>query len=401
MPPGDAGCGPGRSASWCLLTGGIALGSWWAYYELGWGGFWFWDPVENASLLPWLTGTALLHSAIVVEKREALKTWTILLAISDVLAQPVGDLPGALGHPQLGAQLRDRPTRGVFILGLLAIVIGGSLLLFAFRAPTLGATGVFAPVSREGALVLNNVLLCSICAVVFTGTTYPLFAELFGAKLSVGPPYFDPTVFPLCVPLFAAMAIGPVMAWKRASLWPAVQKLWWAALIAAAVGVVSVLGLGHGAAALAFAGSAWLITGSLAELVERCRLFRIPFRQAMARLAGMPLAVWGSAIAHAGMGVTVAGIAGMSLAMGTIVAVKPGQVTHFAGYDWTLQDIHDAAGSNYNARVADLLVQRDGHTVALMHPARRTFTTQQDDDDRYRDRDRRFPRPLRRSGRGA
>jgi cytochrome c-type biogenesis protein CcmF len=368
---------PWALGSWCLLTGGIALGSWWAYYDLGWGGYWFWDPVENASLLPWLTGTALLHSAIVVEKREALKTWTILLAITTFSLSLSGTFLVRSGILNSVHSFANDPTRGVFILGLLAIVIGGSLLLFAFRAPTLGATGIFAPISREGALVLNNVLLCSICAVVFTGTTYPLFAELlFGAKLSVGPPYFNLTVLPLAVPLFAAMAIGPVLSWKRAALGPALVRLWWAALIAAAVGLFCALGLRAGVASLAFAASAWLIFGSMAELVERCRLFRIPFRQAVSRAAGLPLAVWGSAIAHAGMGVTVAGIAGMSLSLGTIVAVKPGQVTHFAGYDWTLQDIHDESGSNYNARVADLLVQRDGRTLAEMHPSRKTFTTQ-------------------------
>jgi cytochrome c-type biogenesis protein CcmF len=368
---------PWTLGSWCLLTGGIALGSWWAYYELGWGGFWFWDPVENASLLPWLTGTALLHSAIVVEKREALKIWTILLAIATFSLSLSGTFLVRSGILNSVHSFANDPTRGVFILGLLGIVIGGSLLLFAFRAPTLGGTGIFAPISREGALVLNNILLCSICAVVFTGTTYPLFAELlFGAKLSVGPPYFNLTVLPLCVPLFAAMAVGPTLSWKRAALWPALQRLWWAALIAAAVGLIAALGVGRGMAAIGFAASAWLIFGSLAELVERCRLFRIPFGQAMARLVGMPLAVWGSAIAHAGMGVTVAGITGMSLSLSTIVAVHPGEVTHFAGYDWTLTGLHDESGSNYNARVADLLVQRDGRTVALMHPSRRSFITQ-------------------------
>jgi cytochrome c-type biogenesis protein CcmF len=369
---------PWALGSWCLLTGGIALGSWWAYYELGWGGYWFWDPVENASLLPWLTGTALLHSAIVVEKREALKTWTILLAIATFSLSLSGTFLVRSGILNSVHSFANDPTRGVFILGLLAIVIGGSLVLFAFRAPTLGTTGIFAPISREGALVLNNILLCSICAVVFTGTTYPLFAELlFGAKLSVGPPYFNLAVLPLCVPLFAAMALGPVLSWKRAALAPALMKLWWAALIAAAVGIVAAIGVGPGMAAIAFAASAWLITGTFAELVERCRLFRIPFGQAMSRLVGMPLSVWGSAIAHAGMGVTVAGIAGMSLATSTIVAVHPGDTIHFAGYNWTLTGLHDEAGSNYNARVADLLVQRDGKTVAVMHPSRRAFTTQQ------------------------
>ena len=218
------------------------------------------------------------------------------------------------------------PTRGVFILGLLALVIGGSLLLFAFRAPALGAAGIFAPISREGALVLNNILLCSICAVVLTGTTYPLFAELlFGAKLSRRAAVFQPDrVSALRAAVRGDGDRADAVVEARAAV---------AGAAAAVVGGADRRrrsassrrsGCGHGVAALAFAASAWLITGSMAELVERCRLFRVPFAQALARAAGMPLAVWGSAIAHAGMGVTVAGIAGMSLAASTIVAVKPG-----------------------------------------------------------------------------
>jgi cytochrome c-type biogenesis protein CcmF len=232
-------------------------------------------------------------------------------------------------------------------------------------------TGIFAPVSREGALVLNNILLCSICAVVLTGTVYPLFAELFGEKLSVGPPYFQATVFPLAIPLFAAMSLGPVLSWKRTELWPALQKLWWAALIAAVFGVVAALGFRAGLAA-----SAWLIFGAFAEVVERIRLFRIPFASARARIAAQPMAVWGSAVAHAGMGITVAGIAGMTLAASTIVAVHPGQTVQLAGYDWTLLGLHDAPGPNYTARVADIRVTHDGHQVAMFHPSRRLFTVQ-------------------------
>jgi len=222
---------PWTLASWCLLTGGIALGSWWAYYELGWGGFWFWDPVENASLLPWLTGTALLHSAVVVEKREALKTWTVLLAIATFSLSLSGTFLVRSGILNSVHSFANDPTRGAFILGLLALVIGGSLLLFAFRAPSLTASGIFSPVSREGALVLNNILLCSIAAVVLTGTTYPLFAQLLaGAQISVGAPFFNATVLPLSIPLFLAMSVGPVLSWKRAALAPALMRLWWWAL---------------------------------------------------------------------------------------------------------------------------------------------------------------------------
>jgi cytochrome c-type biogenesis protein CcmF len=368
---------PWTLGAWCLLTGGIALGSWWAYYELGWGGYWFWDPVENASLLPWLAGTALLHSAIVVEKREALKIWTILLAIGTFSLSLCGTFLVRSGILNSVHSFANDPTRGVFILALLAIVIGGSLLLFALRAPVMAPTGIFAPISREGALVLNNILLCSICAVVLTGTTYPLFAELvFGAKLSVGPPYFQATVFPLAIPLFLAMSLGPVLAWKRAELWPALAKLWWAALIAVLVGIAAAVGLRAGLAALGFGASAWLIAGALAEVVERTRLFRSPLATFRGRLGAQPLGVWGSAVAHAGMGVTVAGIAGMSLAVSTIVAVHPGQSVQLGGFDWTLLALRDERGANYTARVADIRVTRGGEEIAMFHPSRRQFTVQ-------------------------
>jgi cytochrome c-type biogenesis protein CcmF len=367
---------PWTLAAWCLLTSGIALGSWWAYYELGWGGYWFWDPVENASLLPWLAGTALLHSAIVVEKREALKTWTILLAIGTFSLSLSGTFLVRSGILNSVHSFASDPARGVFILGLLALVIGGSLLLFAFRASKLSAPGLFAPISREGALVLNNILLCSICAVVLTGTTYPLFAELFGSKLSVGPPYFQSTVFPLTVPLFAAMSLGPVLPWKRADLFPALLRLWWAALAAAVVGVTAAVGLRHALPAFGFAAAVWLILGALAELIERIRLFRVPLSNSFGRLAAQPLSVWGSAVAHAGMGVTVAGIAGMSLAVSTIVAVKVGQTVQLGGYEWTLLGLHDEAGENFSSRVADIRVTSGGREIVLFHPSRRMFTVQ-------------------------
>jgi cytochrome c-type biogenesis protein CcmF len=368
---------PWTLASWLLLTGGISLGSWWAYYELGWGGFWFWDPVENASLLPWLTGTALLHSAIVVEKREALKVWTVLLAIGTFSLSLSGTFLVRSGILNSVHTFANDPARGVFILGLLALMIGGSLLLFALRAPVLAASGLFAPVSREGALVLNNILLCSIAAVVFTGTTYPLFAELvFGAKISVGPPFFTATVFPLCAPVFAAMVVGPVLPWKRADLAPALLRLWYAALAAAAVGVVATLGYRLGLTSIAFVASAWIIVGSTAEIVGRTGLFRLRPSASLARARGLSLAVWGSSISHAGMGVLIAGVAGMSLAQNTIVAVPPGTTVDLGGYQWKLVGMHDSAGSNYAERVADLEVSRNGEPVAAMHPSRRSFVTQ-------------------------
>ena len=369
---------PWALGSWCFLTSGIALGSWWAYYELGWGGFWFWDPVENSSLLPWLTGTALLHSAIVVEKREALKVWTVLLAIGTFSLSLSGTFLVRSGILNSVHAFANDPARGVFILALLALVIGTALVLFALRAPVLAPSGLFSPISREGALVLNNILLCSIAAVVLTGTTYPLFAQLLaGAQISVGAPFFNATVLPLCVPLFLAMSVGPVLSWKRANLLPAVLRLWWAAVGALAIGLVCALGIGRGLAALAFGAAAWLILGALAEIVERVRLFRLPFADSLARFASLPRSVFGAAIAHAGLGVTIAGIAGMSLAVHTIVALHPGESTRLGGYTWTLQDLHDSQGPNFVARVADIQVSRNGHAIAMLSPSRRSYPVQQ------------------------
>ena len=368
---------PWTLAAWCFLTGGIALGSWWAYYELGWGGFWFWDPVENASLLPWLTGTALLHSALVVEKREALKVWTVLLAIGTFSLSLSGTFLVRSGILNSVHAFANDPARGVFILALLGLVIGGSLLLFALRAPVLAATGIFAPVSREGALVLNNILLCSIAAVVLTGTTYPLFADLLlGEKLSVGAPFFNATVFPLAVPLFAAMSLGPVLSWKRADLGAALMKLWWAALAAAAVGIFAATRATL-LPALVFAAAAWLILGALADVVERVRLFRLPLSASWRRFLGLSRGSFGTTLAHAGLGVTIAGIAAMSLAQSAIVLLHPGQTAHVGGYDWQLTQLADRDGPNYAARVADIRVSRGGRRITELAPERRNFPVQQ------------------------
>ncbi|MDA8049400.1 MAG: heme lyase CcmF/NrfE family subunit [Rhodospirillales bacterium] len=367
---------PWALTSWCFLTAGIALGSWWAYYDLGWGGFWFWDPVENSSLLPWLTGTALIHSAIVVEKRESLKTWTVLLAIVTFSLSLSGTFLTRSGILNSVHAFAVAPTRGLFILALLGLVMVPSLLLFALRAPVLAPAGLFAVLSREGAIVLNNILLCSIAAVVFTGTLYPPFAALLaGEQLSVGAPFFNSTVLPLAVPLVLAMSIGPALSWKRAELFPAFLRLWWAALAAAAVGIVAALGW-HGLAALGFAGAAWLILGALADIAQRIRLFRIRFSESFARLAGLPLGAIGAAVAHAGLGVTIAGIAGMTLASQRVVFLHPGQSTDFAGYRWTLQSLDRVPGPDFVSRVASLEASRNGRTVAVLHPADRKFPVQ-------------------------
>src|SRR5690606_22963901 len=224
---------PWTLAAWTALTIGIAMGSWWAYYELGWGGWWFWDPVENASLMPWLVGTALLHSAIVAEKRDALKSWTILLAIVAFGFSLLGTFLVRSGVLTSVHAFAVDPARGVFILALLALTLGGALALYAWRAPALKLGGLFAPISREGALILNNLLLSTATATVFLGTLYPLFLDAVGgATVSVGPPYFDATFGPLMAAAVAAMAVGPMLAWKRGDLAGALSRLWTAAIAA-------------------------------------------------------------------------------------------------------------------------------------------------------------------------
>jgi cytochrome c-type biogenesis protein CcmF len=333
--------------------------------------------VENASLLPWLTGTALLHSAIVVEKREALKVWTTLLAIGTFSLSLSGTFLVRSGILNSVHSFAQDPARGVFILALLGLVIGGSLLLFAWRAPLLAASGIFAPISREGGLVLNNILLCSIAAVVLTGTTFPLFSDLLlGQKFSVGAPFFNATVLPLAVPVFAAMSIGPTLAWKRATLWPAIDRLWWAALAALAIGVAMSF-RAHLTTAAAFMASAWLILGAVADVAGRINLFRGPVGASWARLRSLPRGAFGTTIAHAGLGLTIAGIAGVALSSNRIVLLHPGESTRIAGYIWTLEGLADAPGPNYEARVATVEISRHGHHIATLLPARRSFPVQQ------------------------
>ncbi|MFC7735001.1 heme lyase CcmF/NrfE family subunit [Roseomonas sp. GCM10028921] len=365
---------PWALASWSFLTLGIALGSWWAYYELGWGGYWFWDPVENASLLPWLAGCALLHSAIVVEKREALKTWSVLLAILAFSMSLLGTFLVRSGVLNSVHAFANDPERGVFILALLVITMGGAFALFAWRAPSLAPTGLFAPLSREGALVLNNLLLCTIAAVVLAGTLYPMFADLMlRAKISVGPPFYQATVFPLALPLILAMAAGPLMAWKRAKPWPVLQRLWWVAVIA--LGAIALVWLVQGKPvlpALGFGAALWLILGALADVAERIALFSRP-RAALARARGLPRAAWGGAVAHAGFGISLLGMAGMGLATERLTAVSPGESVSLGGYEWRLEGVRDVTGPNWTSRRATLTVTRDGAPVTVLEPEKRNF----------------------------
>src|SRR5271154_4310354 len=302
-------------AAWMCLTLGIAGGSYWAYYELGWGGFWFWDPVENASLMPWLAGTALLHSAVVMEKRGALKVWTILLAIIAFSLSLIGTFLVRSGVLTSVHAFATDPTRGIFILAILIIFIGGALALFAWRAPLLKQGGLFAPISREGALVFNNLFLTTACATVFVGTLYPLALQgLTGDKISVGPPYFNATFGPLFVPLMAVMPFGSLMCWKRGDLIGAAQRLIVAALLAA-VAVVAVSAVERGGPALAPFGvgiAVFVMAGAVTDIAERTLVMRVPLRVALQRAAGLPRSAWGTAFAHFGIGVTLLGIVGVT-----------------------------------------------------------------------------------------
>lgn len=360
--------------SWCFLTAGITLGSWWSYDTLGWGGFWFWDPVENAALLPWLTGTALLHCTIVVEKRESLKIWAILLAIATFSLSLSGTFLVRSGILNSVHSFAAAPGQGLFLLILLGLTIGGSLLIFAIRAHKFESVGLYAPISRESALVLNNVFLCAIAAVVFTGTLYPPFVNLlFGIQLSVGAPFFNQTVLPMTIPLILAMGVGPMLSWKRADLLPALQRLWLAAAIAGLIFII-LLASRNFITALGVAGGCWVVVSAFTDLATRIHLFRVPAGQSLGRLVQLPRANLGAALGHIGFGIVVIGIAAMTLSTQQTVSLSPGQSTKIGGYSWALQAIHTSPGPDYTELMADLSVSQNGHVLLNLHPARRFFS---------------------------
>ncbi|MCZ0962200.1 heme lyase CcmF/NrfE family subunit [Paracoccus benzoatiresistens] len=365
---------PWTLAAWMFLTVGIALGSWWAYYELGWGGFWFWDPVENASFMPWLLAAALLHSAIVVEKREALKSWTILLAIMAFGFSMIGTFIVRSGVITSVHSFASDPARGVFILGILVVFTGGALTLYAARATQMTAKGIFAPVSREGALVLNNVLLAVAAFVVFIGTIWPLVAEMLWArKLSVGAPFFNKAFTPFMIVLAIALPLGAIMPWKRATLGRAMRPLWGAlALTGAVMALVWAVSTGRSALAVIGAGlGAWIIFGAIAELIHRTG------QSGLSRLWRLPRADWGKAIAHAGLGVTFIGIALLTAwQVEDIRVAQVGKPFRVADYDITLSRVDEVEGPNYISTTATMEVARDGRPVATLRPEKRVYPVQ-------------------------
>jgi cytochrome c-type biogenesis protein CcmF len=370
---------PWTLLAWIFLTLGIAMGSYWAYYTLGWGGWWFWDPVENASLMPWLAGTALLHSALVMEKRDALKVWTILLSILTFSLSLLGTFLVRSGVLTSVHAFATDPTRGVFILVILCLFIGGSLTLFAGRAAALKQGGLFAPISREGALVLNNLLLTTACATVFIGTLYPLVLEvLTGAKISVGAPFFNLTFAPLFVPLLVAVPFGPLLAWKRGDLLGAAQRLM-AAGGAGLAAIALVWAWTRGGAALAplaIGLGVFGIGGAVSDLVKRIDLFSAPPATAARRARGLPRSVWGTAFAHAGLGIALIGIV-CETTWNTehIGTMKTGDRVNVAGYELKLEGLTPRPGPNYRELVATFSVSLDGEPLSMMTPSKRNFTT--------------------------
>ena len=372
---------PWTLMAWMCLTLGIAGGSYWAYYTLGWGGFWFWDPVENASLMPWLAGTALLHSAVVMEKRNALKVWTILLAILTFSLSLIGTFLVRSGVLTSVHSFANDPRRGVFILAILVLFIGGGLTLFAWRASTLKQGGLFAPISREGSLVFNNLFLTTACLTVLVGTLYPLALEAFtGAKISVGGPFFNLTFGPLFIALMMAMPFGPLLAWKRGDLLGVAQRL----MTAFGVGLVAVaaaFAIKGGTSVLAPFGvgvAFYVMMGAVIDLVERTGLMRMPMATVLMRAAGLPRSTWGTAIAHFGIAMSLLGIVGAA-AWGSerIVSIRPSETVSLSGYELRFDGLFEQSGPNYNAQVAKFRVREGGVVIGTMEPQKRNFAVRE------------------------
>jgi len=368
---------PWTTAAWCFLTCGIMLGSWWAYYELGWGGWWFWDPVENASFMPWLVGTALIHSLAVTEKRGAFRSWTVLLAILAFSLSLLGTFLVRSGVLTSVHAFATDPARGVFILAFLTFVIGGSLALFAARAHRVGGGGGFDPVSRETMLLGNNVLLLAAAGSVMLGTLYPLFLDVLGlGKISVGPPYFDSVFVPLMTPLVFLMGLGPLARWKQASppeLW---ARLKWALAIAIATALLlpAIAGKWSPFTSLGFGLAAWIAAATVAGVRERIRNAQGGW---LSRLGEQPRAWWGMTLAHLGVAVFVTGVTVVkSYEIERDVRVAPGDAVTVGGYAFRFTGVSEASGPNYRAVRGMVEVSRDGRLVRTLYPEKRVYLAQ-------------------------
>ena len=366
-------------AAWSFLTIGIALGSVWAYYELGWGGWWFWDPVENVSLMPWLAGTALLHSTLVVEKRNTFMNWTLLLAIATFSLSLIGTFIVRSGILTSVHAFAVDPERGMFILGLLTIATGGALLLYVFRAHKIASTTSFDALSREGGLVLNNLLLCIATATVFIGTFYPLAMDaLTGNKLTVGPPYFNITFGPIMIALIAFMAVGPLLKWRTDSLARLARPL---LMIGIGAALTAILTLTFGRVFWGVVGytiAAALALGAILSFAEKLMVGRAPLNKSLGMVGKLPAASWGFFMAHLGLAVTVAGITGISAwSHEAQMRLAPGQTQQTAGFEITLVDVTEGQRSNYAVQNAEIYVSRNDRVIATLNAERRFYTVEE------------------------
>jgi cytochrome c-type biogenesis protein CcmF len=362
--------------AWAFLTLGIAMGSYWAYYELGWGGWWFWDPVENASLLPWLSGTALLHSLIVMEKRDALKIWTLLLAILTFSLSLMGTFLVRSGILTSVHAFAVDPTRGLYILFILLFFIGGSLALFAWRAPLLKRGGLFAPVSREGALILNNLLLATSCATVLVGTLYPLALEsLTSAKISVGPPFFNAVFLPLVIPLLFLMPFGQNLAWKRGDVLGAAQRLM-SVFVLVLVLIIILLALTYGgpvAAPLGIGLGTYVMLGAGTEICSRMLRGTKEFSQMRQRALGLPLSAYGTFLAHFGVGLCTIGIAAGAWNTENLAVLKTGETLQAGIYSVRLERILPHRQDNYREDAVHLTILKGQDEKGQVSTARRLY----------------------------
>ncbi len=370
---------PWTTAAWAFLTVGIALGSGWAYYELGWGGWWFWDPVENASFMPWLVGTALIHSLAVTEKRGAFRSWTVLLAILAFSLSLLGTFLVRSGVLTSVHAFATDPARGVFILVLLVVVIGGSLLLYVWRAPRIGLGGGFEPLSRESMLLANNVMFAAAAGSVLLGTLYPLALDASGlGKISVGPPYFETVFVPLMAPALFLMGIGPLARWKKANLPDIAARLRWAfaASLVAALAIPFAMGRWSPLVAFGILLAAWVAASGVVQLYEKIGN-AANGASAWARLRNTPRATYGMLLAHFGVAVFVTGV---TLVKGydseRDVRMEPGDIVELGGYTFRLDGVRDVQGPNYVAARAQIQVNRNGRPVTTLYPEKRIYTVQ-------------------------
>lgn len=371
---------PWTTAAWVFLTFGIALGSWWAYYELGWGGWWFWDPVENASFMPWLVGTALIHSLAMTEKRGGFKSWTVLLAIFAFSLSLLGTFLVRSGVLTSVHAFATDPERGVFILAFLVFVVGGSLALFAWRAPKIGLGGDFSVVSRESILLSNNVLFMVAAASVLLGTLYPLFLDALDlGKLSVGPPYFESVFVPLMAAVVFMMGLGPIARWKKQELPELAKRLRWAAVISVVTAILVPFTMGHWSVFVSFGilMAAWVVTTAINNLIVRIRSMSSG-ATIFGKLATLPRSYYGMLVAHLGVAVFIIGV---TLVKGyeveKDVRMDIGDIVTMSGYAFRFDGAIDVQGPNYKATRGLITVIEGGKETVVLHPEKRIYNVQQ------------------------